>query len=410
MFYTLAAAAKASGLGASAIRAAIERGQITAIKDLFDEWQVEEAELHRLYFPIGPAAGKRDECSSTLSPAATTVEGGAEAPLEQAGQTLAEGREGTAADSATEADPGQVTQRTELMLSEGASSSIAADDGTTQVEGDPVASRQCLAPFGDPSGNGRHGNQHPQLRFSGLDQTDRIAIGNTLFWESEIKIGERQDTLVSAIRPLADRRRAIAFTGALLAGVGIGWVAGLGSYHFFGRSLIPVSKDSGGYSAAPSTNQIAGVEKERRDPAAGALVTGKIAPPAVPEVRARRRYASHQSTPQAPESRTAKFASIARQNSTEVALDNPGEPTGSVVPQAMNGFARRTAVPETKPTTIEGWSVRSVYNGTAVLEGPAGVWTAARGDTVPGLGRIDSIVLWGSRWIVATSRGLVTTP
>ena len=48
MFYTLAAAAKASGLGASAIRAAIERGQITAIKDLFDEWQVEEAELHRL--------------------------------------------------------------------------------------------------------------------------------------------------------------------------------------------------------------------------------------------------------------------------------------------------------------------------------------------------------------------------
>ena len=239
MFYTLAAAAKASGLGASAIRAAIERGQITAIKDLFDEWQVEEAELHRLYFPIGPATGKRDECSSTPSPAATTVEGGAEAPLEQAGQTLAEGREGTAADSATEVDPGQVTQRTELVRSEGASSSIAADDGTTQVEGDPVASRQCLAPFGEPSGNGRHGNQHPQLRFSGLDQTDRIAIGNTLFWESEIKIGERQDTLGSAIRPLADRRRAIAFTGALLAGVGIGWVAGLGSYHFFRPQLDP---------------------------------------------------------------------------------------------------------------------------------------------------------------------------
>ena len=330
MFYTLAAAAKASGLGAAAIRAAIERGQITAIKDLFDEWQVEEAELHRLYFPIGPAAGKRDECSSTPSPAATTVEGGAEAPLEQAGQTLAEGREGTAADSATEADPGQVTQRTELMRSEGASSSIAADDGTTQVEGDPVASRQCLAPFGDPSGNGRHGNQHPQLRFSGLDQTDRIAIGNTLFWESEIKIGERQDTLVSAIRPLADRRRAIAFTGALLAGVGIGWVAGLGSYHFFGRSLIPVSKDSGGYSAAPSTNQIAGAEKERRDPAAGALVTGKIAPPVVPEARARRRYASNQSTPQAPESRTS-----------QICIDRTPEFHGSDIRQSRRTHGKR---------------------------------------------------------------------
>jgi hypothetical protein len=29
---------------------------------------------------------------------------------------------------------------------------------------------------------------------------------------------------------------------------------------------------------------------------------------------------------------------------------------------------------------------------------------------VPGLGKIDSIVRWGNRWIVATSRGLVSTP
>src|SRR4030081_978209 len=114
MFYTLAAAAKASGLAASAIRAAIERGQITAIKDLFDEWQVEEAELRRLYFPIGPATGKRDECSSTPSPSTTTLEGGAEAPLKQAGPPLAEGREGTVPDPATQVDPSRVIQDTEV--------------------------------------------------------------------------------------------------------------------------------------------------------------------------------------------------------------------------------------------------------------------------------------------------------
>ncbi|HEY7248134.1 MAG TPA: hypothetical protein VH678_30085 [Xanthobacteraceae bacterium] len=78
--------------------------------------------------------------------------------------------------------------------------------------------------------------------------------------------------------------------------------------------------------------------------------------------------------------------------------------------QTTNEFPRRVPLPETRPGSIEGWTVRSVYNGTAVLEGPKGVWTAARGDTVPGLGRVDSIVLWGSRWIVATTRGLVTTP
>jgi hypothetical protein len=66
-------------------------------------------------------------------------------------------------------------------------------------------------------------------------------------------------------------------------------------------------------------------------------------------------------------------------------------------------------VPETRPTTIEGWTLLEVKGGTAVLEGPNGVWRATRGDTVPGVGKIDSIVRWGSRWIVATSRGLIST-
>jgi hypothetical protein len=80
------------------------------------------------------------------------------------------------------------------------------------------------------------------------------------------------------------------------------------------------------------------------------------------------------------------------------------------VRRRVSGLAQRMPAPETKPTTIQGWTVRNVYNGTAVLEGPDGVWRVARGDTVPAVGRIDSIVLWGNRWIVATSRGLITTP
>jgi hypothetical protein len=71
---------------------------------------------------------------------------------------------------------------------------------------------------------------------------------------------------------------------------------------------------------------------------------------------------------------------------------------------------RRTPVPETRPTTIEGWTVREVTNGIAALEGPNGILKVKRGDVVPGLGRIDSIVLWGQRWIVATRRGLISTP
>ena len=72
--------------------------------------------------------------------------------------------------------------------------------------------------------------------------------------------------------------------------------------------------------------------------------------------------------------------------------------------------AKPTPVPETRPTTIEGWMLREVTNGTAVLEGPNGIWRVKRGDTVPGVGRVESIVLWGKRWIVATSSGLISTP
>jgi hypothetical protein len=71
---------------------------------------------------------------------------------------------------------------------------------------------------------------------------------------------------------------------------------------------------------------------------------------------------------------------------------------------------RGPMVPETRPTTIEGWTVLEVRGGTAVLEGPDGVRMATRGDTVPGIGRIDSIVRWGNRWIVATASGLIATP
>jgi hypothetical protein len=67
------------------------------------------------------------------------------------------------------------------------------------------------------------------------------------------------------------------------------------------------------------------------------------------------------------------------------------------------------APPETRPTTIPGWTVVDVREGTAVLEGPDGIKMAARGDAIPGLGRIESIVRWGNRWIVATANGLIAT-
>ena len=86
--------------------------------------------------------------------------------------------------------------------------------------------------------------------------------------------------------------------------------------------------------------------------------------------------------------------------------------TVSLAPTAVGRgklSTRPSAVPETRPTTIEGWTVRDVIGGTAVLEGPNGIRKVTRGDIVPSVGKIESIVRWGNRWIVATDKGLIST-
>jgi hypothetical protein len=95
---------------------------------------------------------------------------------------------------------------------------------------------------------------------------------------------------------------------------------------------------------------------------------------------------------------TAPLSRLARKDST-------GATVKEVRPRT-----KLTPTPETRPTTIEGWILREVVDGTAVIEGPNGVWKVTPGQTVPGVGRVDSIVRWGNRLIVATSSGLISTP
>src|SRR4029077_18682878 len=77
--------------------------------------------------------------------------------------------------------------------------------------------------------------------------------------------------------------------------------------------------------------------------------------------------------------------------------------TNSISTQERARIAPRfAAVPETRPTTIEGWSIREVVGGTAVLQGPTGVFRAAQGGTEPGVGRDDLITHGGGGWVRET--------
>ena len=57
--------------------------------------------------------------------------------------------------------------------------------------------------------------------------------------------------------------------------------------------------------------------------------------------------------------------------------------------------------------TVEGWLLRDVSNGGALIEGRQGIFEVFAGDPVPGLGRVDAIRRQDGRWVVVTSRGLI---
>jgi hypothetical protein len=83
------------------------------------------------------------------------------------------------------------------------------------------------------------------------------------------------------------------------------------------------------------------------------------------------------------------------------------EVTGSVTPPAAP-----VPLPAPKPEmarlpTLEGWVLRDVANGGALIEGPRGIFEVYAGDPVPGLGRIDAIRRQDGHWVVVTSRGLI---
>jgi hypothetical protein len=85
--------------------------------------------------------------------------------------------------------------------------------------------------------------------------------------------------------------------------------------------------------------------------------------------------------------------------------------TGTIAPPAT-AAAAPVPVPAPKPEvarlpTVEGWVIRDVANGSALIEGRQGIFEVYAGDPVPGLGRIDAIRKQDGKWVVVTSKGLI---
>ena len=204
--------------------------------------------------------------------------------------------------------------------------------------------------------------------------------------DHEIRAPRRDEFTLAAASAGAPWLHPAVVTGALAVALGVGWIVGASSSRFFSPAPAApsVQQASAPSCAREPSQEIACAAKADRQAMAGAA--GKAAGPGASGLNR-----GHE------RSRSPQLASAGANKDPLT--------TNSIAPAS----ARPVAVPETRPTTIEGWTIREVVGGTVVLDGPSGAWRAAQGDTVPGIGRIDSIVRWGSRWIVATTKGLIST-
>ncbi|MGU3450083.1 hypothetical protein ACLBXZ_07030 [Methylobacterium fujisawaense] len=78
--------------------------------------------------------------------------------------------------------------------------------------------------------------------------------------------------------------------------------------------------------------------------------------------------------------------------------------------EAKIGETKQKPAAFDRPPVIEGWALRDVYEGTAVLENRRRrLVEVSPGDILPGVGRVEGVERHGREWVVVTRQGLVTS-
>ena len=105
---------------------------------------------------------------------------------------------------------------------------------------------------------------------------------------------------------------------------------------------------------------------------------------------------------------TAAAASISTKEKDVTGSTTPQQ--AAAVPAAAAAPAPMPAAPKTEVArlpTVEGWILRDVARGGALIVSRRGMYEVYAGDPVPGLGRVDAIRKQDGRWVVVTSKGLI---
>ena len=246
-------------------------------------------------------------------------------------------------------------------------------------------------------------DERPGFKLPGIDQRTSESPEPARDMRRPAKSGSiwsQYNVSFSRILEYNPGRTAWIVLSALTVAFGVGFGGGLASYQYLNQEAPPNAPpqqvNSSAHFRESGTQSIAKTDMLLRSTTSGA---GSQTPNIqVPTVSLPRRAL--------PASSGAAQLGAASSSGAKAT-----EPASSISrPEIPEREAMVKPVPETRPTTIEGWIVREVRGEAMILQGPDGIRRVMRGDTVPGVGRIDSVVRWGSRWIVATTSGLIATP
>jgi hypothetical protein len=344
-----------TGLSPAIVPKAMEWPQSGSPNDLIGKWRIDYRIPCQVYPPPGEGA-QRSELRARPAPVALALEAEIAALLAEAGDSLRQvgNREG----AAWERPRGPADRRAKAHENT-ATSSKNVDIRVNELRGEPPP--------------------HPDIR-----------------------IDDRERAVKAAAPPRTQATSTVV--AVLLSAVGIGWIVGVPPSFVDRIVFSPFGQKAdtspSGQIREPRKPTALGGEGPNRDTNSGIIDTKGVSA-ASSHARGHRpgylRNAAQQPN-------VIKTSAAAQQNTrtSDLATSSVGR-RPKYLPDAI-------PFPETKPDTIEGWTVRDVFGGTAILEGPDGTWRAARGDAIPRVGTVESIVRWGNRWIVVTNAGLISTP
>ena len=64
---------------------------------------------------------------------------------------------------------------------------------------------------------------------------------------------------------------------------------------------------------------------------------------------------------------------------------------------------------QVRPPIVEGWVIRDIFDGRAMVESRYGIFEVTPGAPLPGVGKVEAIRRQDGRWVVVTPKGLIVS-